>query len=251
MTNQLENLTLIRDESKPTRTLIVLCVFFLSFFPQATFSQIFDFTFDRLVGQESAYFFNCGGGMSGFGCTGPSGDDGSRFLQASNVLIDGESYFHQIVTDEASGFSQEIFLLRDKMGPQCAVMSCITDGSPTQNPTGVAMKQVITETSGSDSFYDEFLKDQLDNKAKTLQQIVSSSIDATFSNDARNQSLTVMPTESVPVTNTITITAPDIPTSTIGPGLDFDMSTDSDVAHSTGSSYFYDEINDRYEYIAF
>jgi len=214
--------------------------------------QIFDFTFDKVVGQEGSYSFDCGaGGAGGFSCFGP-GDD-TKFIQGGTISIDGQNYLHQIVIDTSSGFSQETFLLHGKIGVQCGGLSCMTDGSPSQNPTGVAMKQIIDQTSGTETFYDEYLKDQLDNKARTLQHIISGSIDATFSNDVRSQSLTAVPTEAIPVTNQLTITDPDIPTSDIGPGpgLDFDMATDSQNGHSTGSNYFYDELNNRFEYVAF
>ena len=215
----------------------------------------FNFTFDKVTGQS--YFFDCpGGGGGGFACAFGATADDTRFIQGTNVMIDGESYLHQIVGEDGSGFAQEVFILNSKLGPQCPTVGCMTDGRPTQDPTGVAMKQVISEVSGDDNFYDEFLKDRLEYKARTQQIINAGALSTMFEIDARSKSLTVEPLptdESVPMINQVTLTDPTIPVfeESPGPGLSFDMNLDSDESQSTGSNYFYNEVTELYEYVRF
>ena len=223
------------------------------FFPFSISYAQFTFNFDRVTGES--YFFDCADGAGGFACAGGTGDT-TRFVQGTAVIIDGESYLHQIVGEEGSGFAQEVFILNAKLGPQCPNTGCMTDGSPTQDPTGVAMKQVISETSGDDNFYDEFLKDRLEYKARTQQVINSGALSTMFEIDARSKSLTVEPLptdESVPMVNTITLTDPTIPVydEGPGPGLSFDMNVDSVESQSTGSHYFYNTETELYEYVSF
>ena len=228
----------------------MLCLFI--FFPISSSAQ-FTFDFDIIGGGTTQ--FDCGtGGAGGFGCNfGPSVIS-DRFVQEV-IIIDGEEYTHQVIGSLASGFALEVFLLNSKIDPgtQCGDMTCITDGSPTHNPTAVAMKQVTSETSGDNTFYDEYLKDRLDYKARTQQLINWDAINIEFEIDARSELLAVMPTESVPVTNKMTITSPDIPVSIVD-GKDFtefDINLDSDQMHSVGSSYYYDEGTNTFTYVEF
>ena len=222
----------------------------------------FSFTFD--THDSGSYSLDCGAGTTNTGCSGPTGPspvhnstiDNTRFSQGS-VSIDGENYVHQVISDPASGFNFEIFLLESKAGPGCASLACSTVGEATQNPTGVAMKQVISETSDTDSFYDEFLKEELAKRAKFRQDIASGSMSSTFEIDASALDLTSIPDAPPPMINTVSIDDSSIPVSSIGPSTDFDMSTDSIESKVTGSNFYYIEDTldpsnpGTYEYINF
>lgn len=229
---------------------LLLCVFIS--FPISSAAQ-FTFNFDDIDGAEPGGF-DCGtGGDGGPGCTGgPSTAVTDRYVQEW-VTIDGERYMHQVLGSLESGFALEVFLLQGKMGPQCPDMSCITDGRPTQNLAGVAIKQVTSATSGDNTFYDEFLKDRLDYKGKVHQIINWDALNFEFEVDARSQLLAVMPIESVPVTNQMTINSPGVPPSILD-GMDFtdfDMNVDNKQLHSVGSSYYYDEATNTVHYLEF
>lgn len=232
--------------------LVSLCLCALWCLPLSSSAQ---FTFDFEIIGGGTTQFDCGtGGAGGFACNfGPSVIS-DRFVQEV-ITIDGEAYTHQVIGSLASGFALEIFLLNSKVEPgtQCNDMTCITDGSPTHNPTAVAMKQVTSEASGANTFYDEFLKDRLDYKARTRQVLNWDAVNIEFEIDARSELLSVMPTESVPVTNRMSINSPDIPVSIVN-GKDFtefDINDDSDQMHSVGSSYYYDEPTNTFNYVEF
>ena len=195
---------------------------------------------------------DCGvGGMGGFGCSSFVSTDDTRFIQGTSVIIDGQQYMHQIVGSLDSGFAQEVFILSEKLGPQCGTSNCFTNGKPTQDPTAVAIKQVISETSGDDSFYDEFLKERLDYKARSIQNIVSGTLSVSFEIDARNELLTEVPTNPQPMINTTNVGDTSIPRFIGTPDESFDMATDSQESKSVRSNYFWDTINEEYNYVDF
>ena len=220
----------------------------IALFPFGSYAQ-FTFTFDKISGE--AYGLDCNG-ISGSGCSSfVSPSDLTRFFQGQSVMIDGQEYMHQILGSLDSGFAQEVFILKSKQGPQCSTSNCFTDGRPTQDPTGVVMRQVLSETDGDDSFYDEFIKDRLDYKAKTTQNIVSGTLTVNFEIDARNELLTETPTNPQPMINTTNIDDTSIPRFIGTPDESFDMATDSQESRHVRSNYFWDTTNEEYNYVDF
>ena len=253
--------------SKPR---VILSLALAMLFPACSYAQ--DFTFDfakKTVGggiTSAFYNIDCGpGGLNTFcawGYTGTGSDD-TRIISGT-VVKDGVSYLHQIIGDPASGFAQETFYVSAMMS--CNNTGCFNgDGldsvnnNASENPTGSVVKQVIDTVTTDGTFASEYLKDRFANRAKITQDFTTGSLTSTFAIDGRNSSITSMPTEALPVANTLTIVDPDIPVSDRwGPGATFDINDPDDHPDykkyhkrvstiSSGNSY-YDETGGVYVY---
>jgi len=229
---------------------IVLVCGFISL--QTAMAQDVEFTFEKMPG--FTYGMECGNGGIQIGCASGFSSDDTRFLQAFSVIVDGESYIHQIVGDLSTGFVQEIFVNASKVSGTCSSPSCATTSGSSEfmhiNPTAAVMKMIINESDGPDSFSSEFLKDRFNYRAKIHQDITSLSMSSQFEIDARHLDLFTFPDVDVAMINTINIDDSSIPTSSFTPDSNFDMNVDSKDSVSVKDilNYRYDELLDTYEF---
>ncbi|NOY63112.1 MAG: hypothetical protein GXP10_08180 [Gammaproteobacteria bacterium] len=230
-------------------------------------------------------------GVSDMGCqrgNNSSGDPSTTPFLYETVNINGTSYVHLVVGDEASGFAQEIYIEgAASTGNEVAgaahgntqicngcnvgmVESLTGPGNASGNPSKVAMRQVLDD--GGTSM--EFLKDRFAYKPVVSQTVGTKDVDGNvigeiyveFAADMSNI-LYTDDTVAGAITNKVIVNDPDIPTferptgdgfsgggSSIGGN--FDMSTDLQYSTVSAGRFTYTDgpgtlgSEGSYEYIS-